>query len=119
MSFCTPVVSQVARTIFNEANPNIIKLLRAPVSHSRFPLVFRWDYLRPQRGAEGDLSHVHIYLQGLVPFPVRQMVRLELERASTVQRARLVECILNLRDDLSFILVLLSTEARGKIHAHP
>src|SRR5215208_4480429 len=78
MSFCTPVVSQVARTIFNEANPNIIKLLRAPVSHSRFPLVFRWDYLRPQRGAEGDISHVHIYLQGLVPFPVRQMVRLEL-----------------------------------------
>ena len=34
MTFCTPMIGKVARAIFNQANPNIIKLMCAEILHS-------------------------------------------------------------------------------------
>jgi hypothetical protein len=59
MTFLAPMIGKVTRTIFNQADPNIIELLRTPVSYSYFPLVFSEDYLRPKGCTKGDISQVH------------------------------------------------------------
>jgi hypothetical protein len=63
MTFCAPVIGKVAGAVFNHADPDGIKLLRVPIGRSRFAFVFRWGYLRPYRGAKGNIFHVHIDLQ--------------------------------------------------------
>jgi hypothetical protein len=53
------MIGKVTRTIFIQANPKIIELLRTPVSYSCFPLVFSGGYLRPKGCTKGDISQVH------------------------------------------------------------
>jgi len=60
MTLYAPMVGKITRTIFNHANPNIIELLRAPMSRSRFAFVFGGNYLRPIGCSKRDISHVHI-----------------------------------------------------------
>jgi hypothetical protein len=59
MAFFAPMIGKVTRTIFNQADANIIELLRTPVSYSCFPLVFSGGYLRPKGCTKGDISQVH------------------------------------------------------------
>ena len=63
MTFCAPMIGKVAGAIFNQAKPNTIKLLSAPVSCSGFPLMFSGNDLSPGGCAKGYIFHFHIDLR--------------------------------------------------------
>jgi len=65
MTFLAPMIGQVAGTILNQADSDIVKLLSTPVSHPCFPRMFSRGDLRPNGGAKGDISQVHISLPGM------------------------------------------------------
>ena len=59
VTFCTPVIRQVSRTIFHHPDPDVIKSLCTPGGHSCLAFVFRGDNLRPVGDAKRDVFHVH------------------------------------------------------------
>jgi hypothetical protein len=59
MAFITPMVSQVTWCILYQTNPDIIELLRTPVSFSGLARVFRCNNVRPVRSAKRNVLHVH------------------------------------------------------------
>ena len=63
VTFSTPMISQVARTILHLTHANIIELLCTPLSYSGFTLMLRRRYFRPYRRVEREVFHIHIDLQ--------------------------------------------------------
>src|SRR5215208_2206418 len=65
MTLCTPVVGKVTGTIFNQAHPNIVKLLGTPVSCPRLSFVFRRGDVRPGGYAKRNVFHVHVVFRNI------------------------------------------------------
>ena len=61
MTLCAPMIGKVTGTVFDKTDSDIVELLCAPGSRSRFPLVFGRLYLRPNGDAERDVFHLHVH----------------------------------------------------------
>jgi len=60
VSLFAPVIGHVAGAVLDHAHADAIELLGAPGSHAILSPMFRWSDLRPVRGAEWDVFHVHM-----------------------------------------------------------
>ena len=60
-----PMVSQVACRVFDHANPNMAKMLCAPVSNASFTLVLGSIDAGPIGGTKRNAEHVHVKSLGI------------------------------------------------------
>lgn len=59
MPFRAPVVGKVAGAVFNQADTDIVELLRVPAGGACLSFVFGRLYLLPGGDAERDVFHFH------------------------------------------------------------